>query len=275
MNIGQVNTCKVAKIVDFGVYLDAEALGEILLPKRYVPEGSEVGNELDVFIYLDSEQRLIATTETPKVEVGQCAYLKVVEVNKVGAFLDWGLPKDLLVPFAEQSTRMVEGEYYVVHVYLDERTGSIAASNRLDRYLHELNFYYKTHDSVDLLIASKTDLGYKAVINNTHLGLLYHSEVFKPINIGDQTSGYIHQIREDRMIDLTLRPSPKQENDELMEAIIAYLKQNDGCSPLSDKSDPKDIYKVFGVSKARYKSALGRLYKQKKISLSKTAVRIL
>lgn len=270
--IGNTNTLTVVKQLDFGFYLDGGPLGEILLPTRYAPKDCKPGDALDVFIYYDSEDRLIATTDKPHAEVGQCAAMKARQVGKFGAFLDWGLAKDLLVPFAEQRVPMEVGKYYVVCVYLDN-TGRIAASSRLNRFLEEEDFAdFKPGQAVDLLIATRSELGYKAVIDGTHLGLLHENELFKPVRIGERLTGYVKGIREDDRIDLSLQPVGTEGRDTLAEAIIAHLQAAGGMSRLTDKSPPDAIYDAFNVSKASYKKALGKLYKEKRIRLEKDRV---
>ena len=272
VKIGEYNHLRVNKQVDFGMYLDGGGYGEILLPKRYIPAGLQVGQTLDVFIYLDSEDRLIATTEKPLATVGECAYLKVLDTNRYGAFLDWGLPKDLLVPRAEQECAMQVGKYYVVYVYLDERSESIVASSRLSHHLSELGYYFKAEQSVDLLIYARSELGYKAVIDNSHIGLLFDSEVYQPLKIGQHVSGFIKQVRPDRRIDLSLRKAGEVVEDGLAAKIIEHLKARGGSSTLTDKTAPELIYQEFQVSKAHFKRALGLLYKQQRILLSKDKI---
>ncbi len=266
--LGAISRLSVVKQVDFGVYLDGKSLGEILLPKRYLPEtGGEPGDKIDVFLYKDSDDRLIATTETPRVMVDQCACLKVIEVNHIGAFLDWGLSRDLLVPHSEQTGRMTPGKSYVVNVYIDELTERITATAKLDGWLSEEGVYFKPRQAVDLLIYGHTELGYKAVINHTHLGLIYKNEVFQPITYGQRLQGYIKRIRDDKKIDLCLQQPAAETQDKLMQSIIRYLQENQGVSTLTDKSPPADIYAQFHVSKKNYKRALGRLYKQREIRI--------
>ena len=271
-HIGKMNHLQVIKKKDFGVYLDGENLGEILLPTRYLPENCKVQDWLDVFIYLDSNDLLIATTETPYVMVDQCAYLKVVDVNDMGAFLDWGLPKDLLVPYNQQDKPMQPGHSYVVFVYLDESTNRIAASSRLSRFLSEESDYFETGEAVQLLICGETELGYKAVINNLHLGLIYHSEVFTPLRYGQSIQGYIKNIRDDGKIDLTLQLPSERTRDTLGAQILAHLEAHGGTSTLTDKSPPEQIYQQFGVSKASYKKAIGALYKARLIRIDKDKI---
>ncbi len=275
VEIGKINNLQVVKSLEHGIYLDGEELGEILMPSRYVPENCEVGNSLDVFIYLDSADLLIATTETPYVMVDECAYLKVVDVNPAGAFLDWGLPKDLLVPYGEQVSPLKIGQSYTVLVYLDENTNRIAATQKLDSRLSEEAQYFKPEQAVDLLIFGKTDLGYKAIINNTHIGLIYKNEVFQTLTHGEKLKGYIKTIRPDRKIDLCLQLPGKDARDDLSSRILEHLKKNNGVSTLTDKSSPEDIYENFGVSKKNYKKAIGTLYKKRLIRIEKDKITLL
>jgi len=272
IEIGKLNTLTVLKIVDHGIYLDGEHLGEILMPERYVPDNCRVGESIEAFIYLDSADLLIATTEKPYVMVGECAYLKVVDVNQAGAFLDWGLPKDLLVPYSEQISPLKIGQSYTVLVYLDENTNRIAATQKLDTYLSEEAKYFKPEQAVNLLIFGKTELGYKAVINNTHIGLIYKNEVFQTLIHGEKLKGFIKTIREDRKIDLCLQLPGKDARDDLNTRILEHLKKNDGVSTLTDKSSPEDIYQCFAVSKKNYKKAIGRLYKKRLILIEEDKI---
>ncbi|PID45763.1 MAG: GntR family transcriptional regulator [Proteobacteria bacterium] len=275
LEIGRINTLQVYKQVTFGLYLDGGEAGEVLLPKRYVPKGTEVQDWLDVFIYLDSEDRLIATTQTPKVMVDKCAYLKVVSVTPVGAFLDWGLPKDLLVPFNEQDRPMEVGKSYVVVVVLDDATNRIVGSSRLYDYLDETaDDDIKVGDAVDLMIAGQTDLGYKAVINHDYLGLLFRNEVFRELHPGTELKGFVKHIREDGKIDLRLDKNKQAVVQTLEDKILQHLKDNDGVSKLTDKSPPEAIYRSYSVSKANYKRALSSLYKQRKILITHEQIRL-
>lgn len=262
--IGRYNSLQVVKQTDFGLYLDGEADGEILLPNRYVPknEPSEIGDWLNVFVYLDSEDRLIATTERPKAQVGGFASLKVAEINSIGLFLDWGLPKDLLLPHSEEKRPLQVGDYCVVHVYLDKRSKRITATARLDRYLDNTPPRYKVGDAVDLLVAEKTDMGFKAIINNQHWGLIHKNEVFKFLRSGMQEKGYIKELRADGKISLSLQPVGQEAASSLSEQILARLRAEGGSLALSDKSPPEVISKAFGVSKGNFKKAIGGLFKQ-------------
>jgi predicted RNA-binding protein (virulence factor B family) len=274
LNIGKYNLLRVTKETAFGVYLDGANYGEILLPKRYVPKDCKPDSWVKVFVYLDSEDRLIATTATPLVTVGDVACLKVASVTRFGAFLDWGLPKDLLVPHKEQAQPMQEGQSYVVCVYLDDHTETIAASSRLDLFLNELGGSFTPRQAVDLLIYERTDIGFKAVINNTHLGLLYANEVFQPLEIGQKVQGYIKAIRPDMKIDLMLQLPSAVAHDELTQKILQHLQASGGRSTFTDKRSPEDIYREFQVSKAHFKRALGQLYKQKRIVIEPGQIRL-
>ena len=272
VNIGQINTLVVVKKVDFGVYVDGNELGEILLPERYVPAGCKLRDEIDVFIYLDSEDLLIATTQTPKAMVGECAYLKVIEVNAVGAFLDWGLPKDLLVPYGEQQKPMEVGQSYVVKLYIDEASDRIAASSRLNKFVVDTSPYFKPQQLVELLICERTELGYKAVVNQAVIGLLFNSDVVKPVSYGDRLQGYVKQVREDNKLDLCLQLVTREALDALSQEILAFIEAEGGVTTLTDKSAPEDIAKQFGVSKSSYKKALGKLYQKRIVLIEKKTV---
>ena len=275
--VGRFNSLQVVKHADFGLYLDGGVHGEILLPKRYIPKGEpvEVEDWLNVFVYLDSEDRLIATTDKPKVQVGGFASLKVVEINSFGLFLDWGLPKDLLLPHSEEKRPLQVGDYCVVHVYLDQRTGRITATARLDRYLDRTPATYREGDQVELLIAERTDLGFKAIINGQHWGLLHKNELFRFIRSGMQETGYIKQIRADGKLSLSLQPVGVQAGDQLGERILQALREAGGQLPLSDKSAPELIDRQFGVSKGSFKKAIGGLYKQGLIEIEPTQIRLI
>lgn len=272
VEIGRTSTCKVVKIVDFGVYLDGEDFGEILMPKRYVPENCKVDDMIEAFIYLDSEDRLIATTEKPLVQVGEFAYLNVVATTKVGAFLDWGLPKDLFVPFREQKQKMEEGKSYMVYVYYDYDSDRIAASAKLDKYLDNLPPEYIEGESVNLKIAQKTDLGYKAIINELHWGIIYKNEIFTDIKLGMEVKGYIKKIREDEKIDLSLQRAGHEKIYDLSDIILMKLRDNNGVLNISDKSPAEEIYAEFGVSKKNFKKAVGNLYKKRLIKISEKRI---
>ena len=270
--IGAYNTLQVVKKVDFGVYLDGKEHGEILLPSRYVPKQCEPGDTIEVFIYFDSDDRLIATTERPSAVVGSVAWLEVVEVNAFGAFLEWGLPKHILVPFTEQHPQMRRGRSYLVYVYLDNRKGRIVASSRLNKFLNAVPTDLKKNQQVDLTIGDKTDLGYKAVINNSSWGVIYHTEIFQPIQTGQQIQGFVKSIRADGKIDLCLQMPGYDKIAEVSEQIIAKLQAHDGFLSVTDASPPERIYRLFGVSKKTFKKAIGALYKSRRITLQNDGI---
>ncbi|MGQ1947715.1 CvfB family protein [Geofilum sp. OHC36d9] len=275
VGIGQINRLKVLRRVSVGAYLDGETLGDILLPNRYLSDAIVEGDEVEVFVYLDSEDRLIATTETPLAKVGDFAFMRVVATSKFGAFLDWGLMKDLLVPFREQAVKMEKDRWYVVYVYLDHETGRIVASAKINKFLDNVSPQYQQGDEVDLLIAAHTDLGYKAVINNLHSGLLYNNQIFRKLNIGQQLKGYINKIREDDKIDLLLEKPGYDKTASLSEQVLSVIKEAGGFMDVTDKSDPERIVQLFGMSKKNFKMALGALYREHIVSLEKDGVRIL
>ena len=275
VRIGRTNVLRVVKRLPFGAYLSASsAKEEILLPKRYEPEGCKVDDLLKVFIYFDSEDRIIATTEIPLAQVDECAYLKVVDVNKVGAFLDIGLMKDLFVPYAEQETPMEKGKSYVVRTYLDEHSGRIMASSKLDKFLLEESHSHQAEQAVDLIIYAETELGYKAVVGTTYIGLLYKNELLEPLKIGDKKQGYIKTVRSDKKLDLTLQQPSQKTRSSLANQILSFIKEQGGSTILTDKSTPDDIYKQFKVSKKEYKKALGALYKRRLIVIEKELVKL-
>jgi predicted RNA-binding protein (virulence factor B family) len=273
LDIGKYNKLKVVKAVDFGLYLDGGEGREILLPKRYAPENAAVGDELDVFIYKDNEDRLIATTERPYATVGEFQWMKVKDVSNAGAFLDWGIMKDLLVPFREQKTPMKPGEYHMVYIYLDFITKRIVASARIDKFLDNTPPCYERNQEVDLIIAGKTTLGYKAIINHSHWGLLYHNEIFRNLSLGERCKGYIKEMRDDDKIDVSLYPAGYNKVDGITQQIMAALEHNNGYLPVSDKSDAEEIYSLFSCSKKSFKMAIGALYKKNIIVIEKHGIR--
>ena len=273
VQIGRINKLRVKKRSEFGLYLDGGGRGEILLPRRYCPEAAHIGDEFDVFVHYDSEDRLVATTERPLAQVGDCARLIVKSVETVGAFLDWGLGKDLLLPFSEQTRDLKPGSPVVVFVYLD-KSDRISSSMRLDRYLDESPPDYTIDEKVSLFVVARTDLGFKAIINGRHLGLLYENEVFRPIAYGDAMSGYIKAVRPDGKIDLILDPPGHQAADEIGERILEALRENQGVLAITSKTSAEDIYELFGVSKKKYKIALGGLYKNRLITIDDDGIRL-
>jgi len=275
VEIGRFNSLEVLKKVDFGIYLDGGDGIEILMPRRYVPESAEIGEIIDAFIYHDSENRLIATTIKPLVQVGECAYLKVQAVNHIGAFLDWGLSKDLLVPFNQMATPLKEGDSCVVVAYVDKKTGRIAASTRLSLFLKETGTGFHIGQQVALQIVSRSDLGVKAVINGTHLGLIFHAEIKDSLSIGQKVKGFVKRVRsEDQRIDLVLDAARAMTRKDLNSQILQFLKGNHGVMKITDKSSPEVIMSEFGASKAAFKKALGAMYKAKMVTLSAEEVRL-
>lgn len=273
VQIGQINKLKVLKKADFGVFLDGGDDGEILLPQRYMPEQCEVDDVLEVFICFDSEDRLIATTEMPFAMVGDFARLRVKSIERVGAFLDWGLPKDLFLPFSEQTRDIKPGQYVIVFVYLD-KSDRISASMRLDRHIDKEPGKYEVGQSVDLFIAAKTDLGYKAVINGRHWGMLYANEVFQLLEYGQRVKGYIKTLRPDGKIDLSLQKTGHHAAADIGDLILETLTAKGGFLAINDKTSPETIYDLFGVSKKKYKMALGGLYKRRLITVEEDGVRL-
>lgn len=269
--VGQINRLKIVKEVEFGLYLDGGELGEILLPLRYVPPKAKVGQVLEVFIHLDSQDRLVATTDKPLAQIGEVAYLEVTDVNRTGAFMNWGMPKDLLVPYAEQRVPMEKGKSYCVYLYMD-LSDRIAASSKLSLHLKETNDNFKSGQPVKLMVVSRSDMGYTAVIDGTHLGLIHNSDILQPLRMGQKMQGYIKGIRPDHRINLTLQKRGAEAKEELGLMILAVLEANDGVSELTDKSTPEEIFKRYRVSKASYKKALGKLYAAKKITITPTQI---
>ncbi|QCQ35655.1 GntR family transcriptional regulator [Bacteroides fragilis] len=274
IELGKFNQLEVVKQVDFGMYLDGGEEGEILLPTRYVPEDCKVGDWLNVFLYLDNEERLIATTLTPLVQVGEFACLEVSWVNQFGAFLNWGLMKDLFVPFSEQKMKMQVGNKYVIHAYIDDESFRIVASAKVDRYLSKEKAPYQPGEEVNILIWQKTDLGFKAIIENMYSGLLYDSEIFQTLHTGDTLKAYIKQVREDGKIDLILQKPGFEKVDDFSKTLYRYIADHGGRIGLNDKSPAEEIYDVFGVSKKTFKKAVGDLYKKRLILLHEDGIEL-
>ena len=274
VNLGKINQLEVVKEVDFGVYLDGGDDGEILLPTRYVPDDCQPGDMLNVFIYLDNEERLIATTLTPLVQVGEFAYLEVAWVNQFGAFLNWGLMKDLYVPFREQKMKMQVGRGYIIYAYVDEESYRIVASAKVERYLSKEMPEYKEGELVDILIWQKTDLGFKAIVDNKYSGLLYQNEIFQSIETGMRMKAYVKQVRDDAKIDLELQRGGTRKVDDFAEVLLQYLEEHEGRTSIYDKSEADEIYETFGVSKKTFKKAVGELYKKRLIVLEEQGIRL-
>ncbi len=274
ITVGRRYNLEVVKSVHFGFYLDAKNLGEVLLPGKYAADDLAIGDSIDVFLYLDSEDRPVATTETPFAQVGEFAYLRVMATTRVGAFIDWGLEKDILVPFGEQHLPMVVGRSYLVYLYLDKASGRIVASSKIDKFLDdERPHHFKEKQAVKLIIANTTDLGFKAIINNSHWGVLYANDVHERLSFGQHKEGFIKRIRSDNKIDLTLKGGSGERSKHAL-LIEKRLNENDGFLPVHDKSDPAMIAELFGISKGAFKKALGILYKQKVITIEKGGIRL-
>lgn len=271
MKIGQYNELRINRIVDFGAYLIDDDTHEVLLPKRYLTPGMKVGDVINAFVYNDSENRPVATTEVPKAIVGDFALMRVKAVNKVGAFLDWGLvAKDLLCPFGEQRVDMQAGRSYIVRVYLDEASHRIVASAKLAKFLNKTEPDYYHRQRVEVLVVQRSDLGYRVIVNNEHWGQIYQNETYQDINIGDRLTAFVKQVRPDGKVDVTLAKIEKMRVDDLADRILDYLKGHGGEMTLTDKSDPDDISKAFKCSKKDFKKALGLLFKQQLVTLGET-----
>lgn len=274
IKMGEYNMLKVIKEKSMGVFLDDGQDG-ILLPKRFVPEGTKTGDELKVFLYYDSEDRPIATTQTPFGILGDIVKLKVIDVTNHGAFLDWGLMKDLFIPKSKMKTFMVRNGEYLVKIVMDERTGRLTATEKLEPFLSNENLTIKEKEIVDLIVYRQTDIGYEVIINNIHKGILHNNEIYRNISIGDKFKGFIKNILPENKIDIAAgRPGYNRVEDET-EKIVRLLKENDGYLPYHDKSSPDDIYSFFEMSKKTFKMATGNLYKQHKISFSKSGIQLL
>ncbi len=274
INIGKINALKVVKQQGSQVYLGSGKSVYVLLADRKLSGHNKLGDTLDVFVYIDAEGHLAATTTMPKAQVDDFAFLKVVSVNYYGAFLDWGLPKDLLVPFSEQYHEMKEGQSYLVKLFLDDKN-RIAATSRIDSLIADESVDFKAGQKVSLLIADQTELGFKAIVNNTHWGVLYQNELFRPVRKGQKIEGYIKQIREDKKIDLSLHQPGYGKVESLTEKILSELRANNGVLHLSDKSPPEAVYAAFGVSKKVFKQAIGALYKNKLILIDDSGIRLI
>ena len=275
IEIGKTFELEVVKKVAFGFYLDAQELGEVLLPKKYAPRDLSVGDAIDVFLYHDSEGLPIATTQSPKVSVGEFAYLEVLAVTDVGAFLDWGLDKDVLVPFAEQHKPMEVGHSYLVYLYIDKIDGRIVASSKIDKFIDDDKPHnFRPQQAVNLIIANSTELGFKAIVDNSHWGVLYKDDVHQRLSFGQSKKGFIKHIRPDGKIDLSLQGG-QETRDKYAKIILIYLNDHDGFAPVHDKSDPQLISNLFGMSKGSFKKAIGGLYKKKIISIAKDGIRLL
>lgn len=273
IHLGRLASLTIIKRTDFGFYLDGENFGEILMPKRYITPDMKIGEKVDVFVFLDGEERVVATTETPLGQVGEFAFLKVNKVENIGAFLNWGVSKELLVPFSEQKIKMEENRSYVVYIYLDKVTDRIAASMKLEKFLDKNKANYSVGDEVSLLIWTMTDFGYKAIIDGKYLGVVYKNEIFKKISTGQTTVGYIKKIREDGKIDLSLEKLGYVKVDQHTQKILDLLKKSGHSLPYNDKTEAEVIYNIFGMSKKVFKQAIGNLFKQRLITITEEGIK--
>jgi predicted RNA-binding protein (virulence factor B family) len=273
IQIGRTYYLNVVKETEFGVYLDAENLDEILLPSKHAPDNLSIDDTVEVFLYLDSEDRPVATTQTPKAEIGEFAYLEVKDNTQIGAFLDWGLDKDVLVPFSEQHRPMTVGDYYLVFLYFDNQD-RITATSKIDKIVLEDDQHdFRPQQTVELIIGNSTELGFKAIVNHSHWGLLYKDEVDQRLSFGQSIQGYIKHVREDGKIDLSLSSS-QQIRDSYSQVIHDYLREHNGFAPVHDKSPPAQIFDLFEMSKGQFKKAIGGLYKERVITIEKDGIRL-
>jgi len=278
LEIGNYNELEIVKNVPFGLYLEAEGFGEILLPTKYVPENAEIGDLLNVFIYLDSEDRIIATTIKPMATVGQFAWLKIVSNSEYGAFADWGLEKDLFIPFREQREETQVDRSYLTYIYLDEHSGRLVGSHKYYKYLPDIDESPELEEKmeVEILLFERTDLGFKALINKTRIGMVYKNEIYNSkLSLGSHTKAYIKKIREDGKIDLSLQKIGYESVLDFNDIVLKKLNENNGFLAISDKSSPELIYEFFGVSKKVFKKAIGSLYKQRKIKIQKNGIELI
>jgi uncharacterized protein len=273
IKVGEYNTLKVIREVAFGIYLDDGAEG-ILLPKRFLPANVKIGDELSVFLYHDGEDRLIATTQKPKGILGDIVKLKTISITPQGAFLDNGLMKDIFVPKSKQQRGMIPNGEYLVKIYLDEQTGRLAATEKIEPFLSNDDLTVQVLDEVDLTVYRRTDIGYVVIINNLHTGVLHHNEIYRDITAGDQFKGFIKKIYPDNKIDVSAGKQGYNRVEDETQKILRLLNENEGYLPYYDKSDPEEIYSFFGMSKKTFKMTVGNLYKQKKISLEDKGIRL-
>lgn len=272
--LGDYNNLEIVKRVSFGLYLDGDEDGEILLPAKYVPDGYDIGDIIKVFVYLDNEERLVATTEEPLAKVGDFALLRVAWTNDYGAFLDWGLLKDLFVPFSEQEGKMVKGNSYLVYVTIDRKSYRIYASARLDKFLSSTKPPYETDEEVDIIVWRRTDLGWKVIVNGNHSGLVFANEVFRDLKTGDRLKGYVKRVRTDGKIDIALQRHGVAGDDDSSMRLLSAIEAQRGFLPLNDNSSPDEIYSMLGMSKKAFKRAAGKLYKQRLIIIDDDGLRL-
>ncbi|MEQ8626188.1 S1-like domain-containing RNA-binding protein [Ekhidna sp.] len=272
MYVGEYQTLMVDRLTDPGAYL-TDGTTDVLLPTRYIPNGTKKGDKLNVFVYRDSEDRIICTTQKPYAQVNQFAYLKVTDTSNVGAFLDWGIDKDLLVPFREQKNKLKQGQWCLVYLYLDQKTDRIAATAKVAKYFDE-DITVEVGEEVDLLVANTTDLGVNVVVNNKHKGLIFENDLFHDVLEGDRIKGYVKTIRTDGKLDISLRKEGLENLEVGAQQILDELKKNEGYLPIHDKSDPEEIQSLLQMSKKNFKRSVGILYKKRLVALENDGIRI-
>lgn len=274
MDIGRYNDLEMLRTTSVGAFLGDKEGNDVLLPTKWIPEGTQIGDPLNVFVYTDSEDRPIATTMTPHAVVNEFGFMRVNDVNDVGAFLDWGIEKDLFVPYREQRMKMQEGRSYVVYLYLDITTGRVAASNRLNRFLDNETLTVKEGDEVALLVYERTELGYKVIINHLHTGVVYANEVIRPLNVGEKHVGYVRKVREDNKLDISLQPIGYAAVEPNSQRMLDLLKSTKGFLPFTDRTDPEIIRQKLGMSKKVFKKAVGLLYRERRITMEDNGIRL-
>ncbi len=274
MDIGRYNDLEMLRTTSVGAFLGDKEGNDVLLPTKWIPEGTQIGDTLNVFVYTDSEDRPIATTMPPHAVVNEFGFMRVNDVNDVGAFLDWGIEKDLFVPYREQRMKMQEGRSYVVYLYFDITTGRVAASNRLNRFLDNDTLTVKEGDEVALLVYERTELGYKVIINHLHTGVVYANEVIRPLNVGEKHVGYVRKVREDNKLDISLQPIGYAAVEPNSQRILDLLKATKGFLPFTDRTDPEIIRQKLGMSKKVFKKAVGMLYRERRITIEENGIRL-
>lgn len=275
VSVGKYNALEVIKEVAFGLYLDGGNDVEILLPTRYVPKNTQIGDTINVFIYHDNEHRLVATTDKPVATVGEIAYMEVVSTTPHGAFLKWGIMKDVFLPFSQMASRVTIGEFYFVKLFIDQVTGKVTATEKFDMSISNYELTVGVHDAVNLIVYKKTDIGYKVIINNIHIGLMHFNEVFSNLKVGDKLTGFIKNIRPDHKIDVAPGTMGYAKVNDEEEKILNILAQHKGFIPFNDKSSPEEIYATFGCSKRIFKMTIGALYKKRLISMDDDGIKLL
>ncbi|WP_411894940.1 S1 RNA-binding domain-containing protein [Winogradskyella sp. A2] len=274
MKLGEYNTLEILRDTEPGLFLGDEEGNEVLLPNRYVPEEFEIGDKLDVFVYLDNEERPVSTTDKPYITKGDFALLRCNQVTKYGAFLDWGLVKELFCPFKEQAFKMKSGGWYLVHCYLDEETERLVASSKTNRFLDNKELTVSKFEEVDLIVSHPSEIGMNVIVNKKHLGLVFKDDIYKDLSVGDRIKGIVKKVRHDNKLDIQLSQIGYRNIEPNAEYILEELKDNSGFIPLNDKSDPNDIKEQLQMSKKSFKKAVGSLYKERLITIEKEGIRL-